>query len=235
MKIYQMILVASCLGFSTIQGNSNAPTTLPVDPNRFGNYTSVTTNHNSIQVSINGFEEFGKCVNRCLDACINLKKKCKEQATFDHLASWCKKHRLAIVSCALLGAYALIAKKLAGGRLVIHNSAAWANWKNHANLDDLINSDSRQLSRDLHLSIMSKYNNNNQADTITPLALFSKDVDQELVRLRKFIQVSHYLKISRTNRLFFVSEKEVALVQEKIHRLLYLKKIIIESMQLSLT
>lgn len=236
MKIYQFLLAISCLIFCSFQSKADAQPTLP-NPSQFKNYTNITNNHNSnqYQITVVGLDQLIEHINNLIDACMNFKSKCKELATFDHLTTWCKKHRLAIGGCALLGVYAIITKELTAGRLVIHNNTAWANWKNHATLEDLINIDSHQLSRELHLSILNKYNNNNQMDAITPLTMFSKDLEQELERLRKFVQLSHYLKLSRTNRLFFVSEKEIALIQEKIHRLLYLKKIIIESIQVSFT
>ena len=183
---------------------------------------TINNNNTNINININGLPDIARELKKLTDQ--------KYNAT----SNWLKSNRYVFAGAGLAGAYAYIGNNVTHGKIVLYSSTNWANWKNDTTLTDLLSKSTSNLCRELHQSILDKYSNNNQADMMAPIVSFSKDLEQELTSLKVFCQIGKNLKRVRMKLLFLISDYELELASDKINRLLYLKNIITESIQVSL-
>jgi len=191
---------------------------------------NATTTYN-VQVQCTGLEWLGGLVNN-LAARLQDLNSTKIKAG---LLDWSKEHKKLIVGTTTAAIYLLTMHKLTQAKLIFNNPNAWSNWKPDYTFSDLIKINTHLLNRELYNSILTKYNNNDKSDSITPIALFSTDLEQELRALSHFVRITYWLKKARVNKLFFVSDDDITQAHTKINLLIYLRKIMTESLQISLS
>jgi len=148
--------------------------------------------------------------------------------------NWFENHPKTVIGLTLGSVYFFINSYLVRGRFIMQDANSWSNWKNDTNLSDLLNKPTNQLCRELYQSILDKYNNNNQSDLINPLVCFSRDLEQELANLKAFCKIGNVLHNSKINFLFLITAHNLEQANDKINRLTYFKKVITESLQISL-
>ena len=199
----------------------------PVPQTIINNYNGQIT----ANVAISGLpiKEMFKMLSKCMDDVKELANQRYNKATH-----WLKTNRLAFAAAGLGGLYVFIANKVMHGKAVLYTKTNWSSWKEDASLADLLNLPTNKLCRELHQSILDKYNNNNRSDAIVPLMLFGNDLDQEMQTLKTFSYLCEKLGKAHVQKLFLIAHHEPALVKEKINRLVLLKKIITESIHVSL-
>ena len=130
--------------------------------------------------------------------------------------------------------YSLVLYQLSLGQKILNDTTNWANWSGNTNFTDLINRPTNLMCRELHQAILDKYGTNQQTDALAPIILFNYDLNQELKILKTFCAINSKLSKMHIQRLFLTSNDELELAKDKLNRLVYLKKIIHESIQVSL-
>lgn len=193
----------------------------------YANMPNSSTNVTVYNINING-ESIAKLATKAFDTFQNLVDQKKVASVM-----WFKNNRYALAGTGLAGLYIFIANKLTSGKITLYNNNNWTNWKNDISLQDLINKPTLALSQELHQSILSKYSNNNQNDLLLAIIIFNEHLSKELESLKLFVTIGNNLKKMKIKLLFLVSDKEIQQASEKINRLLYLKKIINESIKIS--
>jgi len=154
---------------------------------------------------------------------------------YQDLTVWLKNHKYVFIGAGAATFYSLIVYQLSLGKKVLNDSTNWANWSVNTNFTDLINRPTNLICRELHQAILDKYSNGEQKDALAPIVLFNYDLNQELKTLKSFCAINSKLSSLRIQRLFFTSDYELELAKDKLNRLVYLKKVIHESIQISLT
>ncbi len=183
---------------------------------------NVNITNNNYQISINGVPELFDSAKKALN---------QNYASFYNLL---KANKLFLFGTSLSIIYLYTNYQIYLGKQVLYNPKNWTNWKSDTSFNDLINQPTNTLCRELHQSILDKYSNNNQSDCMLPIVLFHNDLNQELAWLRALINYFNKLNQIKLTKLVWLSQQELALAQEKINRLSYLKKIITESVRVSL-
>ncbi len=161
-------------------------------------------------------------------------KKKEVSKKYQDLATWLKNHKYVFIGLFAAGTYSVIFYQLNLGKKILSDSHAWANWHSNTSLTDLINQPTNLISRDLHQSILAKYSKKETADLLAPIVLFKCDLNQEIRTIKTFCLINEKLNFLHMQKLFFTSSHELSLAQDKLNRLVYLKKVINESIQISL-
>lgn len=156
------------------------------------------------------------------------KQKCQE------IKIWLKGHKYVLVGAGVGALYTGIIYQLNLGKKILQDQSNWANWCNHISLAELINKPTKIICHELHQAILDKYSNSKQQDALAPIILFSYDLNKELKKLKMFCALGDRLSQARIEKLFLFSDLELEQAKDKVNRLIYLKKVIVESIQISL-
>lgn len=153
---------------------------------------------------------------------------------YQDIKDWLKNHKYIFVGIFATTAYSVIFYQLNLGKKILSDSHAWANWHSNTSLTDLINQPTNLISRELHQAILAKYSKKETADLLAPIVLFNCDLNLEIKALNTFCLINEKLDFLHMQKIFFTSSHELSLAQDKLNRLVYLKKVINESIQISL-
>lgn len=110
----------------------------------------------------------------------------------------------------------------------IDSSETWANWKHHCTLEELLKLPQAPLAQELLAEVQKRYATvDDLYDFITPLVQFIKAVDTEIGRYKRFVSVHASIDRLHIGILFPRNTKLQAQAYERIHRLSYLKNILL--------
>lgn len=194
--------------------------------------TNITNNNNYHTTTLTLEFDLTQMSKKMLDACENSKKLAAQK--YQDLNMWLKSHKYIFIGAGAAGLYSIVIYQLSLGKKILNNPANWANWHHDTNLTELINKPTNLICRELHQAILDKYSSAQQPDALTPIILFNCDLNQEIKTLKFFCVINQNLNNLRLQTIFLTSDHELELAKDKLNRLIYLKKVINESIQISL-
>lgn len=153
---------------------------------------------------------------------------------YTNIIDFFKVNKYTIGGTGILATYVFIAKKLSAGKVILNHKNSWSNWKSDIDLASLLQEKHSTLCKELHQSIVDKYQNNDQSDLLTPVVLFSNDIEGELTALKMFCKISNILERVKFRKIFLVQKVEVVNAQNKINRLNHLKNTFTELIKISI-
>ena len=156
------------------------------------------------------------------------------QKRYADIIDYFKVNKYTIGGTSILTAYVLVAKKLSAGKVILNHKNSWSNWKSDIDLASLLQEKHSTLCKELHQSIVDKYQNNDQSDLLTPVVLFSNDVETELTTLKMFCKICDVLEKVKLRKIFLIQTVETINAQNKINRLNHLKNTFTELIRVSL-
>ena len=148
--------------------------------------------------------------------------------------NWLINHKYLVGTSSLLVIYCYISHKISLCKQVLYSNHSWSNWQISLSLGELISKPTNLIYRELYSAILDQYHSYKNQDSIAPILMFNIDINQEINALQKFCALTNKLQTMRLNKLFYISQQDLNLAQEKINRLLYLKKVISDSIKISL-
>lgn len=150
------------------------------------------------------------------------------QAYSNSLYQWSTLNKKKILLGTLSASYIYTWYTMLRLSYALSSAHCWSSWQESTPFEQLIAQPQQQLAQSLLLAIQKAYTTvNNFDDFLSPLTFFMQDVDRELQQLKKLIQLHTWLNYLRIGWLFPAQQTLMAKAQEKCHRLIYLKNIII--------
>lgn len=132
------------------------------------------------------------------------------------------------IALGVIGAgWVFLCVKLMHISFKVTKNNTWGAWKGNLSCDDLQQSDQNIIAKELFEAITKKYIGNKRVvHFLNPLVKFMNDVDAELLQLKKFIRMREMLNFTKLAFFFPRQEEALAIAQEKIQRLEYLKQLL---------
>ncbi len=160
----------------------------------------------------------------------NMLHQARDQAQeYTHgIFSWINQNKKMTLFYGAMIGYSYVWYKLLSLHYALSQTTSWSKWRETMTLEELLAKPQQEVAADLLIAIQRHYTTPEQFDDLlTPLIAFVRDVESEIDQLRqleKFHAWIDRLKIS------FLFPKQSALLetsQASIHRLTYLKNILL--------
>lgn len=145
------------------------------------------------------------------------------------ILSWIHQNKAkTALSGALIG-YGYIWYKLVSLNYALAQNINWSKWHDTVTLEELLARPQQELATDLLTAIQRQYTTPDKFDdVISPLVSFVQDVDTEINELHQIVQLHTWIDRLRISFLFPKQTLLVSQAQEKIHRLTYLKNLLLQ-------
>lgn len=134
-----------------------------------------------------------------------------------------KYHLAGIIS---VGIYSFFLYSVSKGNAYLSSIKSWSRWKEEMPLNDLLATPAHSLSQDLILEIQRRYTSAEApTDFISSLITFIKDIDHEIITIKRYNNLISWLKKLHISALFPIKNKLVAKIPEILNRLSYIRNI----------
>lgn len=144
------------------------------------------------------------------------------------LLSWMNQNRIKTALTGALIGYGYVWYKLVSLNYALGQNTNWSTWHDTLTLEELLARAQHDLARDLLTAIQRHYTTPEKLDDIIgPLISFVRDVDTEILQLHQIVNVHTWIDRLRISFLFPKQSLLVSQAQDKIHRLTYLKNLLL--------
>lgn len=144
------------------------------------------------------------------------------------MLSWMNQNRTkTVLSGALIG-YGYVWYTLVSLNYALAENTNWSTWHDTLTLEELLAKPQQDVATDLLTAIQRQYTTPEKFDDIiSPLVSFVRDVDTEVMQLHQIVKLHSWIDRLRISFLFPKQSLLVSQAQEKIHRLTYLKNLLL--------
>jgi hypothetical protein len=142
------------------------------------------------------------------------------------LSQWIGVNKQRIVVSIIIGLYALLCYLAHNANQYIKSDTHWFAWKRNSSLSNLLNENQQDLQEQLMVSIQARYlQPSNPTNFIDPIIHFIGDINHELTTLRRYHSLISLLNDFYISRIMLVKSDLAMAIQEKIDRVVYIKKV----------
>lgn len=145
-----------------------------------------------------------------------------------NMLSWIANNKKKSILYCMLTGYGYIWYKLMRLHYALSKATNWSSWQRTLPLEQLLAQQQAQVAKNLLTAIQRQYSSPQQFDDfISPLVAFVSDVDTELEQLHQLVNLHKWIARLYLAFLFPQQTQLLEQAQENIHRLTFLKNLLL--------
>ena len=232
--LYQLLYcmsVSSCwiLGHDT-SSTEHISITLPTGIQTI--LCNITNNNNNVTTTTQQHSFSSSITTPAPPAASIMPPPTSTQSTFAsilrHCKDYCWSHTLFLVTSGCILTYGTLASLLFFYKHVTCAQENWSLWHQEISLENLLKIPPTELARALRTDSTLFYSKNTGLVGVDYVIRFIQDIDKELQQLHRFVQLHTFLKRIKLLYCMPTQEENLAIAQNQIERLHYLRRIVIQ-------